>query len=434
MNPAPHHLDAERALLGILLDSPALLAVHAVTPGDLDPARGHDAILAAILTVAEGKGTADPVLVAQELAARDQLNRIGEGTDRAGAYLHTLLEVGRNAPALGHYAQLIRAATVRRRVHQVGTRLVQTAETAADTDVLLDTASQLLVGLQMVVDQPLDSDAPIPGLSTVAEFLTEPVRPHSWVIPGLIERADRVLLVAGEGVGKSELSRQVGLLAAAGRHPFSPRRRIPPVRVLLVDLENPPALVRRRLGVVERAARQEGLDFADRLIRWNRPAGLDLRSAAGKALFLSAIDRTRPDLVCVGPLYKMSASKPGDTYEIDASETAHVIDQVRDRYGCAFWIEHHLPKGDHGSRGVQPLGSSYWMRWPEFGRVLRQAERAEGNVFELARSRGDRDERCWPERLVKHAGRWPWTADYDPDTALELDRILTEDVDLDGAA
>lgn len=408
-----HNIDAERAVLGILIEHPTRAADCGISVGDLSPAQGHDAILSAVLTLAETKGAADPVLLVQELAARDQLNHIGDNGEAAGPYLHTLIEAGRNAVSLPHYVQLVRAATVRRRLYEVGSRLTQTATGTADIDDMLNTAGELTIAMQMLADNPIAGNAPIAGLSPVRDFLNEPTPPHSWVIPGLLEHSDRVMVVAGEGMGKSVLSRQVGVMLAAGRHPFSAKRAIPSKRVLIVDLENPPALVRRNLRSIVNIADHDGLDLGDRLYRWNRPGGLDLRSAQGRALFHQALDQCRPDLVCIGPLYKMSLGKNGDTYETSAAETAAAIDAARDRFGCAFWIEHHMAKPDQGGQRNNPIGSSYWMRWPEFGLVLRRAKDAEANVFELGRFRGDRDDRAFPERLIRIPGTYPWTADYD---------------------
>ena len=65
------------------------------------------------------------------------------------------------------------------------------------------------------------------------------------------------------------------------------------------------------------------------------------------------------------------------------------------------------------------------MRWPEFGLVIKRADNHEANVFTLGRFRGDRDDRVWPDRLMKKVGAWPWTADYDD--PYELARVLAEE-------
>lgn len=423
----PHNLDAERALLGVLIDSPQHADTCGIRPSDLSPTAGHDLVLTAISELYDTHRTADPVMLLEHLRKRDQLNRIGTDHGRGGVYLAELVAAGRGLPNVRHYAKLIREATVRRSVYEVGTRLVQSATTAPDVDVMLDAASDLSLSLQLLVDDPVDGNAPIPGLGLVADFVNEPSPPHSWVIPGIVERADRVMIVAGEGAGKSYLARQVCTLLAAGRHPFMPNAVIRPRRTLLVDLENPPDLVRRHLRSVVGLVHAEGLDVEDRAWRWNRPGGIDLRSVGDRALLARVIEQTRPDLVAIGPLYKAWLGRSGDTYETAAAETAAAIDHLRERYGCAFWIEHHAPKGDAGGHRGGPIGSSLWMRWPEFGLVLKPEPHSEPNVYMLDRFRGDRDVRCWPDRLMKHVSRWPWASDYDPDNQANLFDAIDED-------
>jgi replicative DNA helicase len=421
-----HNLDAERALLGILLESPKLAETLGVAPGDLSPIGGHDVLLTAILEVLDANGTADPVLVVDHLRRRDQLNRIGTEDGRGAVYIAELFAV-RGVGGPHHYVRLIREATQRRRLYEIGTRLVQVSTSQGDLDAVLDVSSDLSIALGLLVDQPLDGDQVIPGLSLVRDFVNEPSPPHSWVIPGVLERADRVMMVAGEGVGKSVLARQVCTLLAAGRHPFAPKSRIRPRRTLLVDLENPPDLVRRGLRGLVGQIQADGIDLGDRAWRWNRPGGINLRSPGDRQLLATVLERVRPDLVAIGPIYKASIGKPGDTYETAAAEVAAAIDHLRERYGCAFWIEHHVPKGDSSGRRSDPVGSGLWLRWPEFGLVLKREPNSESNVYMLDRFRGDRDVRAWPNRLMKHVGHYPWTADYDPDNQADLYDAIDED-------
>jgi hypothetical protein len=425
-----HNLDAERALLGLLLQSPQYAATCGVRPGDLTPVGGHDVLLATVLDVYEQHRTADPVLVVDQLRRRDQLNRVGDEENRGALYVAELAGIGARAiPQPQHYARLVREATVRRRLFEVGTRLAQSAQSEGDVDAVLDRASDLALQLSVLVDEPLDGDAPIPGLSTITDFVNEPSPPHSWVIPGVVERADRVMIVAGEGVGKSVLARQVCTLLAAGRHPFMPKARVNARRTLLVDLENPPDLVRRQLRGLVSQVYAEGLDVEDRAWRWNRPGGMDLRGTADRQLLARVIETVRPDLVAIGPLYKASLGRAGDTYEVAASETAAAIDQLRERYGCAFWIEHHAPKGDSSGRRTDPVGSSFWLRWPEFGLVLkREPNNQDDNSYVLDRFRGDRDSRAWPDHLYKRLGTWPWSADFEHDTKAALFDAIDEDL------
>lgn len=424
-----HNVPAEQTLLGILLAAPGLAESCGVQPVDLDPAHGHDVILSAILDVHDRRGTVEPLLLIEHLSARDQLNRIGTTTARGHAYLPELVTASRAAGSLGHYARMIREASMRRGLFEVGSRLVQVATGQPDADVVLDAAARLSVHLGILVDTPTDDPrTPIPGSGPMSEFVAEHTAAHAWVIPGILERADRVMLVAGEGAGKSVLSRQVCTLLAAGLHPFAPNRAIRPRRTLLVDLENPPDLVRRHMrGLAATLSGEQRHVWGEHSWRFTRPGGIDLRDPRSRAELARLIDTIRPDLVSIGPLYKATLPRPGDTFETAAADTAAAIDSLRERYGCAFWIEHHSPKADAAGHRSGPVGSSFWLRWPEFGLHLKRCPDAEPTVFELGRFRGDRDERAWPDRLVKRGGRWPWTTDYDPETLDALMDAIDED-------
>ena len=67
---------------------------------------------------------------------------------------------------------------------------------------------------------------------------------YEWVIPGLLERGERVIVVAAEGVGKTMLARQIALCSSSGVHPFT-FQPMKPVVTLTVDLENPERIIRR---------------------------------------------------------------------------------------------------------------------------------------------------------------------------------------------
>ncbi|HEY3478819.1 MAG TPA: hypothetical protein VGL02_07955, partial [Streptomyces sp.] len=102
--------------------------------------------------------------------------------------------------------------------------------------------------------------------------------------------------------------------------------------------------------------------------------------------------------------------------------------EARATSGCAVLMEAHAPhhNGQGAHRNLRPLGSSLWMRWPEFGFGLRPVEdeksasNAEGcRGRRFMPWRGLRDERDWPQYL-KQGEHWPWTSytpiDTDPIT------------------
>ena len=231
---------------------------------------------------------------------------------------------------------------------------------------------------------------------------------YEWAIPGLIERGERVIVVAAEGVGKTMLARQVALLSAAGIHPFS-FQPMAPIKTLTVDLENPDRIIRRTGRSIAMQAMSHG-----RVSRLNaelltRPSGMDLLKASDRAILEDTLDRVKPELVCIGPLYKAFLDPGGRTSESIALEVAKYLDTIRTVYKCALWIEHHAPLGTSmTSRDLRPFGSAVWSRWPEFGISLQPDPTALGAyVYDVRHFRGARDERQWPTKM-KRGVRFPF--------------------------
>lgn len=231
---------------------------------------------------------------------------------------------------------------------------------------------------------------------------------YEWAIPGLIERGERVIVVAAEGVGKTMLARQVALLSAAGIHPFS-FQPMAPIKTLTVDLENPDRIIRR----TGRSIAMQAMSHA-RVSRLNaelltRPSGMDLLKASDRAILEDTLDRVKPELLVIGPLYKAFLDPGGRTSESIALEVAKYLDTIRTIYKCALWIEHHAPLGTSmTSRDLRPFGSAVWSRWPEFGISLQPDPTALGAyVYDVRHFRGARDERQWPTKM-KRGVRFPF--------------------------
>jgi replicative DNA helicase len=411
-----YDLDAERSVLGALLTTPSLVSRLPLDTHHFHPR--HQPILLAIRAALSAHGeSAEADQVVRELAKREKLAGVGGAPYVFECVQHRALPAN-----LRWYAEAIEAATVRRKCKELGTSLVQKAGSAGDTDDLLSMLGETYTALAELMDVGVASEPPINGLSSVEDFLNEPVEPYRWVIPGILEHTDRCVITAGEGVGKSVLARQLALLLAGGRHPFLPRYHVPPKRTLLVDLENPPSLVRRNMRGLYAPLTANGLQTEGRCWRWNEPDGIDIRTTAGYRQLERVMEQTNPDLLCIGPVYKMSNAH-GDKYEVEAHEVQQAIGRLRNKFGCAFFMEHHAAKGSGGERSGDPFGSSYWMRWPEFGLSLVRARDAEANVYNLGRFRGDRDVRYWPDQLVKGAHPLvPWSPMWDD---LEQEHLLT---------
>jgi hypothetical protein len=228
-------------------------------------------------------------------------------------------------------------------------------------------------------------------------LLAEPHQEYDWLIPGLLERGDRTIVTGPEGGGKTTLLRQIAVTSAAGLHPFT-EDAIDPIRVLYVDLENSRRQTAREFAPLVFTA---GTTLAgNMLIPLIRPEGLDLLTRADCQWLAERIEANQPDLLIIGPLYKLALGDP--VSEEVARHVAFVLDALRKTYRVAMLIEAHQPHKSNGSvRPERPYGASLWMRWPEFGLALGP------NGF-IHHWRGPRDERDWPT-VLRRGGTWPWT-------------------------
>lgn len=400
----PHNIEAEANVLGACLIRPDVIrdVVPILDPEDFyDPSNG--AVWAAIADEWTHGRPVDAATIAAVLppAILDEKGRSFTVT------LMSAVPATSNAP---RYAQIVADMADLRRAIALGAEGVETAyEGAHDPENALDTIGALWQGLSRKSTSA--TAIPVERLHDVAaEGATVA---DEWVIPGYLTRSDRMILVAPEGYGKTMLFRQVAVMSATGLNPFS-FQPMPPVRSLIVDLENPRGIIRETLRPILDAAARHGQNVdPDRMLMWHNQAGIDIRSRSGMAALDEALTEAVPDVVCVGPLYKLFRKRQGESDEDAALDTTARLDELRTRHGFALMIEHHAPKPNGGTRDMIPFGSSIWMRWPEFGPALRPPPRAgrDRSVLVWDEWRGPRDVRPWPSRLVR-GDVWPWHPDF----------------------
>lgn len=408
----PHDLGAERYLLGAMLLSADARrqAVRLVAASDFyRPAYSN---LFAVIAELHEHGGVDLALVVDSLRRRGQLESFvvrSDGIDVAG--IPALVALERQTPATsnaGKYAGIVAELAVLRRAIAVASDLVDAAYAVpSDVGEFIAVAENSFRSLTLPTQDPAT-------VWTLDEFVDAATATYEWVIPGFIERGDRVVLTAGEGAGKTYLTRQLAIASSQGINPFT-FRPIQPIRSLLVDLENPASIVRRhgaRMLSVARAQARGAYD-PDRVMLWHEPAGIDIRSRVDFGKLDDVITLARPDLVCIGPLYKLFRKDRRETDEDAALDVTQRLDDLRTRHGFALVIEHHAPNGGGGHRDLRPFGSSVWQRWPEFGPALYPHPKARSRELLLWGDwRGPRDERPWPTSLA-WGTTWPWEFTWD---------------------
>ena len=396
MNPALEQ--AQATILGGIITKPSEAATVFATIRIEDFDAQYRLIAEAIHGLRLARADISSLSVIDEMTRRGTLGRIGGQAEvhRVAGFFGS---VDYSVEIVARHARLRRLATTGIRAHQL------TEASDADPYVIArrmkDEAQAILDGIEA------EGDILTP---TLGEFLQTEDRDSDWVIPGLLERSDRFVLTGGEGLGKSTLFRQIGIMAAAGLHPFT-HQPIAPQRVLFVDCENSASQLRRALRPLVTQAKRMGHDPSESVFIEVRPEGIDLTRAEDEMWLVKRVSALQPSLLLTGSLYKMHMSNPSD--EEPARALSRVLDRCRAAANCALVLEAHAGQafGDQ-KRPVRPIGSSLWLRWPEFGYGMRPTDNHLPHLREvdLVPWRGDRSERNWPTRLVS-GGTWPWRAE-----------------------
>ncbi len=270
--------------------------------------------------------------------------------------------------------------------------------------VRVNKAKRLLEGFENDENTVEESERLVDWATLIKEDTNDT---FDWLIPNLLERQERVIVVAAEGVGKTYLARQVALMSAAGIHPFK-RDKMPPIRTLFVDLENPERIIRRTARKIYERIDNFGKAKEMEAHLVVKPDGLDLLKPTDRNKLIEWVETTKPELLVLGPLYKAFIDPGGRTSESVTTEVAKFLDYVRHEYGCACWLEHHAPLGSGNSRDLRPFGSAVWSRWSEFG-ISISPDPTDPTVLEVNHYRGMRDQRDWPTRMRRgHDDEWPF--------------------------
>lgn len=399
----PHDLAAEEALLGAAMLDPEVAARLPAMAGPDDFYKtAHQWVASAIADLVGDGDAADPVTVRARLDRDGLLDQVGG--DAAMVTLTALATRGASASGAAGYAGIVRAKRELRRLIEIGGDLADAGFTGKTARVhrLLEDALARTNGHAAGPSAPeLDPD--------LDEFLDSDEPAYDWLIEGLIERNDRVIVTGPEGGGKSTLLRQIAVQAASGIHPFT-LGPIDPLQVLLVDTENSQRQARRALTGLRATA--DGAYQSGRLRVRVLGHAIDLAATTVYSDLAARIEAQQVDLLVIGPLYKLIADDP--IKEMPARAVSDAIDRLRAVRGSAVLIEAHSPyaEGARAKRPIRPYGASLWSRWPEFGLYL------DPDGGALRHWRGQRDERSWPAGLQRSTP-WPWAPQEGPDPADE---------------
>jgi len=260
---------------------------------------------------------------------------------------------------------------------------------------------------------------PVEGLSTVNEFLHGSDQSYEWVIPGMLERQERFMLIAPEKAGKTVLTRQVALCLASGRHPFKVNHEVPVMRTLIVDLENPAGVARRDFN--RQIVNMQDVWSTDNKTAFilHRPAGIHLGDAVDRLMLRQVVDRLGIDLLCISPIYK-AYDGLDQSWEEQAFGVQKPLDRLREDFNLAVWMEHHAPWGERGQREMRPIGSSRWGRWLDYQAMLQPEAKAVPPYTRMFWRAIRRDERKFaPKALIRSNIGASWVPEWGEEYGFE---------------
>lgn len=230
-----------------------------------------------------------------------------------------------------------------------------------------------------------------------------------FIIPGMLARTERLLMVGLEGHGKSTLLRQIASCVASGLHPFS-GEQIEARRVLYIDAENHPGQVaggwRRMKHILEKQEANLQRGMLHILEEWD--SEIDLTTQKGRIWLKERVHAYKPDLLIMGPLKNLVQRNLSDHETVN--QLRYTINSARTISECAVIMEHHAPlrmSGDR-ERELRPYGSGLFLGWPDFGYAMKPTQN--DGIYEWQPFRGDRvRERQWPDGLRWGRGiEFPW--------------------------
>lgn len=341
--------EAERAVLGACMqtvyDNPVADVVKIVTKDDFFTT-DHQLIFGAIETLYQAEQPTTTIAVASQLkddGFLNQLNRIG-GAD----YLYELQAVIVETESTEHYAKIIREQSQRRKLSSVSSDL---KNWAADDSLSVSEIYAKVYEKLETFNIPTNT---LPSM-TARELYDLDLPQVNWIVPSLIP--DGLTVLAGDAkIGKSFFAFNIAIAVAMGGMALSNIEIEQPRNVTYLALEDPPALLQERLGLLTDGDLPNNLHIIN-----------DMHDVKFDVLGLKTleqhIDKTKSELIVVDTWKHVAPplNENGTAYDIDYKRFIPVQNFIHNRNLAMILITHTRKLADvdnpfnkiQGSMGVQ---------------------------------------------------------------------------------
>jgi len=219
----PHHLDAERGVLGsLIIDPEAIDQVVGFLRADDFYRNAHRLIYEVIVSLQQQRTEADFITICHELERRNHLKDVG-GPGSLTALINAVPTSGH----VLHYAQIVWRTSLFRQLIAASGEIAQLGYEAGDVTVALDQAERLLFALsqQSRLAQPTDRSMS-EAMADYMMILEERYQRRGQVVGvptgyvdldyllGGLQRSDLDILAARTSVGKTTLALNIAYNAA----------------------------------------------------------------------------------------------------------------------------------------------------------------------------------------------------------------------------
>lgn len=316
-----------------------------------------------------------------------------------------------------YHAERVLEESMRRKAGAIITRAMQ---------AITDSAQHPLIAVEEAVEQL--QAIPRAELSeddawTLDDIMGLDVVHRDFTVPSMLRRNERLVLTGSEGGGKSVFIYQMLTGAAFGVDTFT-LERVQPQRVLFLDVENNEFQARANLDKIVPTLKEMAPD-ANPDWRSLKRRVVDLLASKDRADVIRRVVHYSPDILYMGTAYKLTDVTDETHRSVRAIQS--VVDRIRQEIDCTVIVEHHAGHGHMNDRNnMRPEGSSYWLRWPDFGYGMQPLPTSSGKrLMRLGAWRGDRATDRYFPKAVKQGSVMPWDPIY-PD---EWDAIYADQYD-----
>jgi DnaB-like helicase N terminal domain/AAA domain len=334
----PQNIEAERSVLGAILVSNSTLEIAAkiVSPADFYHAH-HEKIFRSMLAMHESAQPIDLVTVCDFLAKYKQLDNAG-----GAAYLSQLMDGCISLPAhVQYHAEIIREkASLRRIIKQIESLQTQAIEGLYSAGALTEKLQQFTQAESAIV---LKANGNGNGNGHLGHDLMEflsidfPVPEH--LIEGLIPRGDKAMIVAMPHRMKSWFTTGLALAATTAGTVLGKLEVPKPVRTILVQVEDAPGEVQKRLRAF--LATPQFLNCDPKNLRIIDRTEFVEFNAEWCEKFVKMACEWKADLIIFDVLRKFFVSHGDINSSTDTAVFLEIIDRIRYTTGAAVMLVHH---------------------------------------------------------------------------------------------